>query len=1525
MANPFDQFDETASAANPFDQFDEKTNPFNQFDSGDYSNEGHNRPSTIPSEIPGSRGPTPKYVEPQDPRFKDNLAGNALKYGLGGLEALGTVGSGMVAGLAALPESAIKSTYEAAKGKGFNFRKNAEEAAARMTYDPKSQTGQDIVEGLEPAMTGLQALGPTGFHLPVSTKALQMRMGIGEFGPAKPTLPSTKIGGIEELLAKKREAAAASEVPQGPRTPPDSTNPVVTVGSDGVAIPPNADVGTVLAKQRADDLMGRSINPEGQRELFADDPRQKLADQGPQNLGNEPIPPRGALSDARQVPLDFTPEQKLTGTPDGQILRGAPDSLEPAGMQAQAAAVEQARLAEQSKRMGNAQQMLIDDTQHVLPDSGEVYGAQYGTGDGVGRVDENGMPIRADRSIEAQQLENPLQRNLWGDELDPGLGQKLSLTQAIDLLPDSPFFDDVRQNALSRLNPTLNTSWNRQMRGQGGAVGRDLGASIRAAEQEAPIQWFTASPEGGRTASHSLETQASRPNAEGQRYGPGQYIAQSRDFSSVYGGKEGRMYTVDRPFDRPFDVTNPKNDKIYQSLVESTGSRTEANQALERAGYDAITFTSPRGDKLANIFKEKPLQDVGPAREKIREQTLALEEWEPGKVSSTAGSTYGRRQGGWVGGGKKTGNGLIDKIPGMLEKMKNFLPDGLTNEQFLATHANTADIDQNFVQKGFNYLTKGGDYMAQKTDNPLIKRVVDELKGADGRAKANIQKFVHEDYAAKLRTMSKDEFTETWGALKAMERDGAKLTSDELISAGYNQKQRDFIKTHQDIMDIMAPKAAKAMEDAGLGTFKPETAYVAAKATGQFRKVIYKKLDDGTLSPAGVIGGDTRGALNKQVQKYMEAHPDYQQGPEITAMGGKGRLADGFEDMLKFLGDNDPTVQEFMARTKELMQSDAANYRGAKTHGMAKKGVEGMAGNKPWEDAYTNAKEGFDAQVAYLNRMFEFSEKAASLKKIDPLLQEGNGLNMPNAKKYANDYRDMALGRNPTQVGRALDNLFDRFGDASGFGTAKISGFANDVKHVTNTKLLSLSPGFLLGNALDIMRNTPEMAMFLRNRGVKTSAFGLEHNFMAALDMAKEQAGGTLSPVIAGAIKFADENHVYASDLFERTNETRTGLGSAISAGLQKPAAILEHYTRKNAYLGYVRMMNDNGIKPAHGLYEAAAKLTDMAMNNYSTMEQPIGLQNLGGMSKYPYNLLAYKLNTLSRFAMLARDVKEYKSVAPVMTALAMQAAMGGVAGMIGYKEADYLVRKFTEAAGNPTSLTKLMLESKKSVKLPLLGDTNLSGAYFGGFGAAGGDMTNRLGTGAVLGDLSQPADMIMPGAGAIGTAAKSAYDLATDPSMFNVKKAVVDILPGGAMLDRKFFSKTREDGVELASSRSKQGKAMAIRDDADKAWKTLGMTGSNETKQKSLEFENQRVDKFYADKQKTAVEGMKESLFETGRVDRKYIDKFKAAQGDLNTLNKTIDNMVLEQNIDAPTANKIKLAARNSVPAARQMQRRFQ
>ena len=93
----------------------------------------------------------------------------------------------------------------------------------------------------------------------------------------------------------------------------------------------------------------------------------------------------------------------------------------------EAALAEQARLAEVDHWRNNAKQdAIVED---------------FGNNDPLSRmpemrIDENGIPIRADLSMEAANLENPLQRNLWGDELPHSTGDGgVPLTQAIDNMP----------------------------------------------------------------------------------------------------------------------------------------------------------------------------------------------------------------------------------------------------------------------------------------------------------------------------------------------------------------------------------------------------------------------------------------------------------------------------------------------------------------------------------------------------------------------------------------------------------------------------------------------------------------------------------------------------------------------------------------------------------------------------------------------------------------------------------------------------------------------------------------------------------------------------------------------------------------------------------------------------------------------------------------------------------------------------------------------------------------------------------
>lgn len=132
----------------------------------------------------------------------------------------------------------------------------------------------------------------------------------------------------------------------------------------------------------------------------------------------------------QELPLDNNPQQIREMQTRGQPQR---DLFEPVNAGREAMPVE--------STLPNELKTSIEKTQHLNRD-GQQMGIveDFGNNDPMARmpemrVDENGMPIRADLSMELANLENPLQKNLWGDELGPALGQERSLTEAMDQMP----------------------------------------------------------------------------------------------------------------------------------------------------------------------------------------------------------------------------------------------------------------------------------------------------------------------------------------------------------------------------------------------------------------------------------------------------------------------------------------------------------------------------------------------------------------------------------------------------------------------------------------------------------------------------------------------------------------------------------------------------------------------------------------------------------------------------------------------------------------------------------------------------------------------------------------------------------------------------------------------------------------------------------------------------------------------------------------------------------------------------------
>lgn len=160
--------------------------------------------------------------------------------------------------------------------------------------------------------------------------------------------------------------------------------------------------------------------------------------------------------------------------------------------------------------------------------------------------------------------------------------------------------------------------------------------------------WFTGTT-GELTATRTLDEQIARQQGKGANapedfVGAGNYIALDPKFSDTY-AKGGNIYSIEKPFENPFDLSAKGNAKIYRDLTKQAGSKSAANKLLQEQGYDAITFVDPRGNKLANMFNAKPVTFFKKGRTASTEPvTLELAPKDTALVDAGSAVNVGRQE-----------------------------------------------------------------------------------------------------------------------------------------------------------------------------------------------------------------------------------------------------------------------------------------------------------------------------------------------------------------------------------------------------------------------------------------------------------------------------------------------------------------------------------------------------------------------------------------------------------------------------------------------------------------------------------------------------------------------------------------------------------------------------------------------------------------------------------------------------------------------------------------------------------------
>jgi len=910
------------------------------------------------------------------------------------------------------------------------------------------------------------------------------------------------------------------------------------------------------------------------------------------------------------------------------------------------------------------------------------------------------------------------------------------------------------------------------------------------------------------------------------------------------------------------------------------------------------------------------------------------------KAAIRAGRMKGAGGGFLFDFGKKKERDSLGKIPGVSSvlNIKDLQRDKRTNEEFLAQEKNTKDVEGNFVQRFIkrnsgglsdtaksiaknaeniaglanDQFTKGSFYQAMKTGNSLVKRVGETIRDASNKSRANISEYVHGKLYPAANELSVKERTDIVSLQQIAETKGKVLSEDYLASHGFNEKQIAWWKAHTEVMKKVLDVTNEALEKTGHKPISPRVSYLASMADGDFRRIIYK-MDGDTKTVVSILGADSRGHLDTLTEKLKAAHPEYHIGEE-KFFGDSKRSRDGSSAIIEMLSNDDPNIKLLADHVSEIMSSDAHNYMNAKSHTMAKKGILGMRGRKEFESAENNAKDAMQAQIDYAEKMFKWAEMMKATESLKPLLHPDNGLDMPNAKKWSSDYLQTALGNNPSELGRAIDDVFVKGGKALGIGPSVGRAALMNAKRVVNGLLIGFfKPTFLFANLIQPGIVMPGISSFLKGRGLdKVWDGGTGASYLAKGAMYAYAAidGKKLPDHIQGGLDYAKDNHVYSSDLFDANSRIGKGVAHYWDKFSQLGTSPIEMRTRQTLFLGVTEMLHENGIKKSDGLYEIAHDLTEAGMNNYNKSEAAPIYNSLGAIGKSASNLSSYKHNEYSRMAMYFDEIARNKSYAPLAVAFLTQLMSAGLTGTMGYTEANELVKLISEKMGHPTSITKVLFDNP-----------NVSSfVTHGMFANIGLDMSNQIGTGGVA--PQNMADALMPGATKLGGVVKAGYNAVTSPSEYNTKLLAREVSPGliGGVEDLKWFSKHGSDGT-LALNKS-TGKPTITRDKSDILWKIIGATGVHEAKQKELDWENTRIDKVYKDMQNSAVDSAVKSFNTTGVLPPNFGKKFIAAQGNPDTLDSIIQKMAKEGGLNHKTAQLFYDSANSSITSAHKLMR---
>ncbi len=1024
--------------------------------------------------------------------------------------------------------------------------------------------------------------------------------------------------------------------------------------------------------------------------------------------------------------------------------------------------------------------------------------AQYGETDIGGRVDENGIPIRADLSMELANLENPLQRNLWGDELPRKSEQEapVGITKALDSLPDTPFKGDARDVAMS------------QLRGQRGAIDlKSLEEGFTKFKNLANGNRLWAFAEGDG----QLNVIAMNKDGEyigGTRMSPEQYRnPKANDFMSSLStdsfekGMATEMYKFVAEMGNDIKPSNSQTNagKAMWEGFERKGLASNKMIKGQRGGLDFQAI----GDSITKAVKVLTPQERFVARA-LNDNSLIPKGDTPEQIVSKA----------------------LTEQDG--PKLATMLQSGLTQ-----AGAKAKSTLMTGVARHLNWAEKVGDKYFRENVKPIEKAFSDLPK---------------EQLLTVMQVMQKEMFNRK------------QYSPEQLRAAGLSEKQLAAYEKVRAEFDRVFELQNKSRVELGMEPVSKQAAYFASMWHGNHHLPIYGK--DGTLKwyIKTETAGEARQAIEwfkKNGTDLDTANLKAQYKPQNTTLPRD--VIGMYESMLEVFKDT-PMAETIKSLMQDQNQLDAFTSHRHDVHFEKKANVRGFLGDRPWLSEKENGEAAAKAQVQYLKEAYRWvplQEAMANIKKVlsneELIAQQPN--NMELTKLYvantmggtANMFRDFE--NNISKWTRSSPGTYNSY-----VASLKTLTYLQQLGLSTGYMIATPLQALILGPSMHRIMSKDGF----KHNFIKSGANALVDTFGMLWQHQLEGYGantkGKMSPIGKEALRYMEDNGIIDVSLFDEYAQLGAHKGvEALKQSIGVTIQFPEKIARVMTFMSFVHHLNDSGKLSKADLFRQAEEATNTTLTNFRKSSRPLIVDKTGMMGEllYTYKSPVFNYyNSLGQFAQHGKKTGDYMPL--VMAGLIMPAMLGGVMNIPGASEMDgvFNLVKAGMAKFMPQHYSKIKdIKSPKELAMESLPNAVTYGAVSA---LTGSQQASRFSTGIV--NPEDPLGGMVPAAGQVEKMG-SAIPAMLNPNSTTIPQAMYDNSPPIARGLIETGMDTFKSGEPVVgadgekrqlyfnANRLQDREASVERTAKDELYRRLGLIPLLESKNKEAIYRNNRED----------------------------------------------------------------------------------